>query len=287
MLQSAIWNPLRGKPVYGSGYRLNPEHPLNQGLVAWWLMNEGSGSPFDIMGRSSSIVGAPTWSMEKARQYASASDVIQRDPLLEPSSAITVLACVKRTGTLVEYARPFGKTNKNGVSPYLSYDLETNAAGAGQDKIKANILLSVDNMQSTPNATVDMTVPTIVGLRYSIGNYLQLITNGIVSQSSASTYLNPISYDTASTGNFIISGASSATVDSPWNGLVYWCCLWNRWLLDNELISVRDTLYGTPANPRLLLPSGKLYFFPSGGVTPSFKPYWISKQSRIIGGGLI
>ena len=41
--RSGVWNPLIGKPRYEQGARVNPNHPGNRNLLAWWLLNEGGG----------------------------------------------------------------------------------------------------------------------------------------------------------------------------------------------------------------------------------------------------
>jgi hypothetical protein len=56
---------------------------------------------------------------------------------MEPPRALWV-AAVRRGGTVVADARPFGKTyNNDGADPWLSYDIEYNKGGAGQNVVSA------------------------------------------------------------------------------------------------------------------------------------------------------
>ena len=64
--RNPLWSPeyTGRKPSFNDmgAMQLNQHHPLNQGLVAWWLINEGAGSLFDILDRRRVISTAPTWS---------------------------------------------------------------------------------------------------------------------------------------------------------------------------------------------------------------------------------
>jgi hypothetical protein len=56
---------------------------------------------------------------------------------MEPPRALWVGA-VRRGGTVVADARPFGKTyNNDGADPWLSYDIEYNSANGGQNVVVA------------------------------------------------------------------------------------------------------------------------------------------------------
>lgn len=60
------------KPPFPS--RINPYHPLSQGLVACWLMNEGGGNRiYDLSGRSGVglFTSGPLWSPQKSGEIIS------------------------------------------------------------------------------------------------------------------------------------------------------------------------------------------------------------------------
>lgn len=55
------------KPPFGQA-RLKQGHPLNQGLVGWWLMNEGGGlKAYDLSGKGNhgTLTNGPTWTTGK------------------------------------------------------------------------------------------------------------------------------------------------------------------------------------------------------------------------------
>ena len=84
----------------------------------------------------------------------------------------------------------------------------------------------------------------------------------------------------------IYLGNRSSDFARQFVGTIYDVTIYSRKLTQPEVALDAVNPYGTPSNPRFLYQGLRAWFVPSSGVTPSFKPYWIPKRSRIIGGGL-
>ena len=219
--------------------RIDWSNPLTRGLV---FVHQGVPFLPDLVsGRAPNVVGTvtPTIVGPMGRSYgfgtggSSGTVWYTRDAALEPSDAVTALGFVRRTGTLPAYSRPFGKTYFNGgASPYLSYDIEYNPAGAGQSNVGANITASGPVLISTPTLTsIDSTIPHVVGLSYD-RTTLKLWQNGRVLTSVVGG--GPLVYDTSASGNFIVSGSHSGAASNAWAGDIYLVAVWNRALTDIE-----------------------------------------------------
>ena len=158
------------------------------------------------------------------------SAYVLRDPQLEPPY-VTMAMYVARNGTLGSYARAFGKTYNNGGStPYLSWDVEWNPGGAGQDEVAGNVTLGTSLYPGS--ATAIPAGPVLIASSYD-GSYERLYANG--SEIASSGEVGTLGYDTSATGNLIISGASSAAVVSPWIGAIYCAWVWGHALQQSQL----------------------------------------------------
>ena len=84
----------RKKPPYGS--RIDPTHPLAQGLVGCWLFNEGGGSPFSLGEKqtSTTIVGNPVFE-DSYISFDGADDYIRSDFEVPEYDAITIVIRVR------------------------------------------------------------------------------------------------------------------------------------------------------------------------------------------------
>jgi hypothetical protein len=180
-------------------------------------------------------------------------------------------AFLRRGGTLNSNATPFGKSwNNAGGSPFLSYAFTYNAGGAGQNFARADLAEHLTSLTSTSSVNIgETTIPHIIAATAD-GDTLTLYNNGLKKTDLA--YTGPITFDTSNTtGNFIISGLSNASVVNPWNGDIYWVLIWQRTLSQNEL----RELYKDPY--QLFKPIKRRFIFPvaqagGGGTSATATP---------------
>lgn len=232
-------NRWTSKPPIGS--TIDWSHPLSKGLVGCWLMNEGGGTPRDLVSKRNSnyVGGVVTGWRGGLKGYSpafsgSTSLWVERDEQLEPAK-VSAFAYLRRRGNNGQYSRPFGKTYNNGGSfPYLSYDIEYNLGGVGQNVINANMSTGSVLMATTNYTASDTTIPHVVGMTFKQGDVVRLWFNGIQVAVSAAQN-SPIGYDTSSTGRFIIGGSSSASSANQWNGDIYSIYIFNRILSSQEI----------------------------------------------------
>lgn len=227
--------------------RINQGNPLARGIVLAYLPY--AVLPYEIArGRQATLSTASDFPVLEGGQIGQSavwystgnatSMYYARDTLLEPAQSLTAIAFVKRIGTVANFARPFGKTHSNGGSaPFLSYDVEYNSGGGGQNLVRANIALAGSIVGTTDYNTIDSTRLHMIGVRYN-GASVNLLYNGRQVLSQAGT--GNITYDTTTSGNFIVGGAASNSTLSEWSGHNYVTIVWNRALTDDEVATFYD-----------------------------------------------
>ena len=178
----------------------NPMVPVSQGISTYWNNDE--------------------------------SAFVARDTQLEPPVASWAVFG-QRAGGVNSYVRPLGKTWSNGTSaPYVSYDFEWNSGGTGQDAIATNISPNGSLYGTTPATFGNTQVPfTAVGTYDNQELILYFQGNAVASLGVS----GPITYDTSSAGNLIVSGSSSAAAANQWNGYLFLCAVWGRPLQPQEV----------------------------------------------------
>lgn len=235
-----------------SGVQINFSHPLARGLTFYTLYNAGAGLqqvllptglPEHTVGTvpSQSWIAAPgglshNWNGNWSSWY-------ERGPWVEPSIQVTMVTRARRTGTLGSDSRTAEKTYNNNSNPFLSYGLDYNPSNAGQDTFNAAVTTGGTvhggtNVVLAAGATLQEHTS---GMTYD-GAHLAAYFNGIRKQNDAVT--GTISYDTSSTGRFIVAGVSSASALGEWIGQVYYAAVWNRALSQNEMMWLHQDPYG-------------------------------------------
>lgn len=265
------------KPVFGSGYRLNPDHPLNQGLTDWLSINERSG--YVVYGIRRSITGTLASVTNAWGQYGvyfgGSGDGCQGVLLSGYSNPSQITIIIKLRTYIVEAAYGF----------YISNDAATGDSGIsiGQSPDK-KVYVAIGNGYVAANAALANNTSYVLALSttYAVGATPQLYINGTLQSgaTATATVLN-------TSGNMYLGRRANAASPSYCTQVsISSCTIYSRKLSRNEIFTDYVNPYGTPSNPRLLFPSGRRYFYPEAGPAPSFKPYWIPKPSQIIGGGL-
>ncbi|HEX9836542.1 MAG TPA: hypothetical protein VGB90_06785 [Alphaproteobacteria bacterium] len=271
-------------------------HPLARDLRFCVVFNQGAGKPIDLVRRRKAVTVGSTVAGWRAGPggltqawTAANADYYERDSFLEPSATpgVTVLARLRRTGTIGAWARPFNKTNNDGgASPYQSYGFNYNPESAGQTRIIAyyNINgtgMSVPSLGNAIDVQTDVehtVIQTITGLEA----WLYYNMAGVSVSHSA----GDITYGTTSTGRLIVNSRSSTGVVQPGLFDIYWCAVWGRVLSASERWLAVHEPYALfrPVRPRT-------FFFVSEGGEPPPAPSLFERGFgrgvlRGIGGGL-
>lgn len=242
------------------GAQIDFGHPLAEGLTFYVPFNAAAGIqkallPAGLPGTTVGSVPAPNWVTTpggKSHNFNAAWSVwYERGPWVEPANAVTLVTRLRRTGNA---SSPVDKTNNNGSSPFTSYAIEWNPGAAGQDTFRADVTTggtfhngaTVSGFGSTLNQTT-------VGISYISGS-LKAYANGILKDNTTSV-TGSITYDTTTSGRFIVSGASSAGAVAPWNGSIYYAAVWNRILTAAEMEWLHYEPYA------MLVPTKRKKFF--------------------------
>ncbi len=218
------WKPWTTQPPAGTP--IDWQNPLAQGLL---FFVSGANPLLDVAGGRKGVwLGTPYQTRPSSGAlspaYAGAGSVMfQRDTELEPPSAVSVLAFLKRTGSVGSNTKPILKTyNNNATSPYQSYGFNWDFGGSGQDNVQ--FAINATNAQGTLNSTA---VASVVMGVYD-GAHMALYQSARLIQSVAQT--GTITYDTSANGNLFLSGSSSAAVKGPWVGAEFCSAVWGRGL---------------------------------------------------------
>jgi len=261
------------KPVFGSGYRLNPDHPLNKSLIAWWIFNEGGGKYVKNLASPRSPLNDFTGS------YLDPYGLVNNNAQWVTTNSPGIPAI--GTGNYCVHAKvmfTYPATNM-GIVAFGSYD--PTWAKSSSD----SLYIYDGGAKTTGSAVLTINVPgTLTWSREGTGtNQTKQYVNGIAT--TPCTHGDSIGAPTT-----ISIGADRDGIAAySFRGVIYEVAIWNRSLSPAEVAALNSAPYGTPSNPRLLFPSGRVYFVPSGaGGEPSgFKPYWSLNRHRTIGVGVI
>lgn len=235
-------------------------------------MDKGGGQPFDLVSGYKAAHTVPVWTPVGVQQTVSASTIgFTRSTRIEPSSTVTALCGLAAATTQAQApAAPFCKTfNNNGVSPFVSYDVEFGTPSAGQ--CRANIALG-GTLKSTSGVTYTAN-PQLAGLRYTGAELDLILGNKIAATTSVS---GSITYDTSTTGDLYICspGRSGANL----TGTVYWVAIWSRPLSLAELRSVNQNPY------QFLVPPAPMQRYwvsaPGAAALPPCAPIWPQAMFR-------
>jgi hypothetical protein len=273
-------------------------HPLARDLRFCVVFNQGAGKPIDLVRRrkAATVSTAVAWrsgpgGLTQAWTDAS-SDYYPRDAFMEPSTGngVSVLARLRRTGTLAAWVRPFNKTNNNGASvPFQSYGFNYNPNGNGQNNVLGGFNVGGTFLAVPDNGFVGASFGDTAiehTAIHTVTTTSSRLYKDNVEMASVSYSPNPITYDTTSTGNLIVNGASSASLSVPGFFDIYWCAVWGhvlsaseRWLAVHEPYAMFR-----PVRPRTI------FFVSEGGEPPPvpslFERGFGRGVLRGIGGGI-
>lgn len=232
------------KPLSCERVRVNWEHPLNRGLVGWWLLNENNGNYVTNICDNSrvSVDLAPNgrwtayncdyginWTQATLHNGATVSIPLVSD--------YTMLACAVTNdlsrasmicgGTIDGYVQKFGIVSQTfWARPYFNGVSFPAACGVPQVNV----------------------VQTFGIVRHATG-IADAFANGKYSAS----------HWPGGEGNAInITKLFSSTDNQCWlaettpGAAIFWLMIWARAFSGAELISVYNNPYGTPRNPRLI-----------------------------------
>lgn len=237
-----IPNTLR-KPLSNERVRLNTEHPLNQNLVAWYLLNAGSGltvrSVRGTIIRTLALTNGPVWTPgpygmqllfdDASDQYCTGSSPILAYPMTLAGWAwhddLTISTALLAVGS-------------TGASTWHHY-IGFRGAIAGDYIVAAS-----GSYGSTGIAYEVGKLYFVVGL-FNGTNHRQVYVNGI--PGAADTTNGTTGFATVRIGKNTTSSAASS-----WSGGILDCAIWNRLLSDQEIMELYKYYYGRPSNPRLI-----------------------------------
>jgi hypothetical protein len=262
------------KPAFESGYRLNPNHPLNKGLVSSFLFNTTSNVQIDLNNKyTASLTGS--WMSRKWLALVNQAAInnyalLSANPLtLSNSFSVHILAyptSLTQVGNadgtyLMLYNDDVNTSLRIANSIVTSYFIECVLTIGGVEKINTRYSDVAPVLNKWYDIVVSYNETTV-----SVYVNGLLMKNGFSAQMSY-TASNMIAARSATLGNI---GANISIVE-----------FYNRALSEFEAKQLCLNPLGAPDNPRLLFPGGFHNYYPSGG----FKPFWTSPNS-IIGGGL-
>ena len=234
------------KPVFGSGYWLDPWHPLNKKLIAGWLCNETAGATvFNVLGDPNyngtlgyattrfmwlnTILG-PVLTFNGSTYYVTF-------PSFQPQPPLSiVLWFTSMTG---DGNHNFFCGYSNGYGWYIHSNYET-----------GKFEVSICGQYGAANFT-SLNIPTspfqlVLTINASTAS---LYLNGVLQQSGLNYYPNPgISY---LANDYLAFGRAGAT-NYYGNSQISECWLYSRELTALDVAELYAHKYGTVENPRFV-----------------------------------
>lgn len=237
VIMGAVGTELQGaadqKPTFGtSGSQLNTDHPLADGIVGLWLMNEGTGTTIaDLSGNENmgTLAADVSWVPGKygtALDFDGTGDYVDvgQDSSLKMTTACTVCAWVKSDVT-VSGERNIVREQTTGKGYAL---------GAGWTANKFRFYLNAGGWTSSGDSITNI----VAGTEYFVcgtydknagSNQVKLWVNGINENSGTDT--DSISW----LSNNILIGAYNPASGAGWNGKISHVVIFNRALSAEEI----------------------------------------------------
>lgn len=231
---------------------LNSDHPLNRGLVSWWLFNEDGGDQaFDILKKAHTVGGNGGW-------WRGIGAYVLYGGFPGYGSASPKIPAIG-TGPYSIFIR-FVRTDSNGVGllAFGSYD----PAWAIDTTNHAYIYDGGNKGVST--ATVSLNVLNSVGWSRlsNAESQTRQFVNGAYSNSV--THADSIAAPTQ-----LMIGSDRYTGGYVFTGYFYEVAIYNRALTDLEQTQIHHFGFGTPDNPRFIVEPRRTWFVLSGGAPPA------------------
>jgi len=257
MLQSALWNPLQGKPRYQYRPRLNPAHPLNNGLLGYWLLNEGGGNKFyDLVGKNTfdDLTGCiidPNGLLVATQQWATCN--APKIPAIGYGNyTVHIDAKIDTYGATGRGMLAFGTYDPawafNSVGKLYVYD--------GGAKTESSVAITA-GIRSTFTFTRIGTDANQL-LYYSNGRY-----------SSTAQHADSI----AAPATIEIGTDRDSNLGTEAAGTYYGVSIYNRALSQSDILLLHTYPYGTTSNPRLIVEPRYAPWVNAGGAPPPVTGY--------------
>ena len=253
-------------PVYGTVRGVNWNHPLNRGLIAWWVMNEGSGNLLHDLVRNLTLTVNGTYAWEYTTVgpalrfngsdvYAMASD----DSLVSGGADRTFRLWVNMAASdgAEHIMLRHGQITFNSIIALELYQSKFFLSQYG-DSFFSNGFYPY-------NAWTDVVVTINSGL-------WQLYFNGAADaykSMTTSTVLSPTSD--------LYIGCGEVIRGAWFNGWIKGIEIWNRALTAREVAELNRCSFGTIDRPRLIYESRHLPMVGSGmpAIGANWWPFFI------------
>jgi len=241
------------KPTYDRMRRLaiNPAHPLNQGMVAWWMLNEGAGVPVSLSGRDRIALGAGC-SMGPNGMSVVAGVV---------SSATSSFLPVGTTDFTISLTL-YEPTPSNSYPLACTGGDAGTAAALNYRPAASTITWCMDGYQSVTWSVYNFNPYTNAVLITRKGSIFTLYVNG-VSQGDA----------TNATANTFNNFYRIGHADAYFVGRILDMQFFTKYTDPVNSKMLFSHPYGTPDNPRFIVLPRASYFFPSAGAGPTDGSY--------------
>jgi hypothetical protein len=273
--RNPLWSPeyTQRKPSFNDmgAMRLNPDHRLNQGLVAWWLMNErAGGSLYDVskkhLGTIVQVGNEITWLPDGELSFINTAGYVSNLSIADSdvTGAITLLcsAYLSIGSTSHSFA---AKCASNGATNN-PFDFRTNSDAA----LKVNFVRA-----NSTEVKGWASVSTIPLLSYNIIGIT--LPSGVVGDTP-SIYINGMDAGASSmfgSGTGVATGSNQpvwvgkrADGGAILYGKMRWFAIYKRALPQHEVTMWSASPYGTPSSPRFLVEPRRTWFVPSGAAPP-------------------
>lgn len=221
------------------GRNINGLHPLSQRLNASWLLNEGCGSPRDLVShKSGTLVNSPTWTRGPfggpAMNFVLASTqyITLPTPLVfNNNSAGTVSVWFKTIATVDGGGILYGEANTSSANPLAWIQSNSLTAGNVRFVVRDSALVQSD-VETTGKAYNDGRWHHAVGVSTGAGGTLTLYMDGGPGLSASNTTSATMPLLTSTIG-----AAVRPTITLPYDGQIAIIKTWPRALSAAEVIS--------------------------------------------------
>lgn len=232
------------KPLSFERATVNWEHPVNRGMVAWWLLNEWTGNvAYDVTGNGNNAVWTGTRNnllYNPDGIYTSGGCYGTLTGTMSNSDITVACKCTSSTS----HGSVFGGT---GATPYKTFLFDVNETGSlyvyiGDGSSYNSVYVSSAGITTTPTFAAVTRSASATPLIYING--IKQSTTGTATRTSTFTMeLLPQGYQ-------------------AFDQKLYYLQIWNRALSDAEILYIYSNPWGTPDNPRLLIYPRRTWFVP-------------------------
>ena len=272
MFGSRLWPNQTLKPRFEYSPRLNGTNRLTDGLLAWWLMNEGAGPVNSVVEKSGALYKAttsgtpvPIWvrgQLGPSIQIATSSVTTAPSFIsnLPPHLGLPVTIGVVVFPTLVD-------SSQKRIFSYTT--------GATNDGYGIGTSLTTTNWEFSLGGVANYAFTT---LTLTVNNWYTYVVTASAAGGTATAYLYNWNSETYQTQALTIGTPGGTTYtritlgDAPgltsrnWVGSINQAAIWNRVLSAAEVRDFMFFPYGTSISPLLIVSPRRTYSIPQLGV---------------------